>query len=278
MSKTARDIPVIGLCRFSYPTLEGTGFKNSSSRNLYDEDRLSVRLSLFENILIPSIAGQTEKDFTLGILIGNDLPMWCARRIEIASQGISQIKLLTKEPFRPHVEICSEAIRSLRPDTDSHVAEFRIDDDDGLGVNFIERVKEIFSAISHRKIGPILELDFPRGYHLHVGQSLAFRETVTPHLTCAQAWLIKPKGDRTLFSQNHFKFWTKGPSLSMPHEHMYIRGVHDFNDSTVRSDAQAISGISYNESIHRLFNISHDNVRNVSRIYRAKNGSQTSGE
>lgn len=265
MPKNSTTIPVIGLCRFSYPTLDGTGFKSSSKQEIYSTERLIFRTTIFENILIPSIAGQTEKDFLLGILIGSDLPSWCKERVRKSCQNISQIRIIEHPPLRPHTEACSEAIISLRPDTGSPLAEFRIDDDDGLSINFVKRVKEIFSSISVNNFGPILELDFPKGYHLNICREPTFYETLTPHLTCAQAWLIKPKRDRTLFNHNHFRFWTKGPSISIPHDHMYIRGIHGFNDSNAQSRIKHSNEFPYNSSIHRQFNVSLDNIHNISR-------------
>lgn len=258
------NIPVVGLCRFSYPFKAGTGFKSPVGDLLYSDDRLSKRLSIFENILIPSIIGQTEKDFTLGILVGSDLPGWCRNRIEMACGAVNQIKIITMEPFLPHVEACSDAIKSIRPECDNYVAEFRIDDDDGVAIDFVENVKKILSRVPCGMFGPVLELDFPKGYHMYVGSNIRFKETTLSHLTCAQAWLFLAQRSQTLFNYNHFKFWMRGPSLSIPSDIMYIRGVHGFNDAVSRRQLNDLDGFLYNSTIYDRFNVSEENVRNIS--------------
>jgi len=41
---------------------------------LYAHDRLEARTFLFENILLPGLRAQTDPDFTLLLLMGEDFP------------------------------------------------------------------------------------------------------------------------------------------------------------------------------------------------------------
>lgn len=69
---------IIGLCRFSYPALGGFQVEHEGvaerSAYLYEPARMDERFRHFETIMLPSIAAQTEKDFTFIIVIGDNLP------------------------------------------------------------------------------------------------------------------------------------------------------------------------------------------------------------
>ncbi|WP_108130923.1 glycosyltransferase [Gemmobacter caeni] len=149
-------ISVHGLCRFSYPSKEGSGFHNKNVESLYDSRRLTRRLGTFENIIIPSISNQSDKNFKLGLLIGDDLPTWCRDRLLRACRNTPQIELIVKRPGLPHRDACSSAIQSLRNNHAGYVAEFRLDDDDGVSKDFIESIKRISSKIPDGAFGPII--------------------------------------------------------------------------------------------------------------------------
>lgn len=257
-------IPVVGLCRFSYPSKDGSGFKNKAPELLYDYNRLKRRLSTFENILLPSVSGQSDKDFTLGVLIGSDLPEWCRDRLVRACRKIPQIKIIPMNPGIPHGDACSEAILSLRPTSIDYVAEFRLDDDDGVSSYFIESVKRDLSIIPPGSFGPVLELNYPKGYHIYIGADVSIRETIIGHLTCAQAWLISSQSQKTMFSQHHYNFWRRGPCISMPQKFMYIRGMHDFNDTKSEVTPEGLKKWqAFQVDMSEKFNIKRRNIKNL---------------
>ena len=76
---------VIGLCRFSYPALGGFQVEHETVEDriafLYAEHRLEERFRLMETVALPCIRHQTDPDFELIIVIGDQLPARHRRRL-----------------------------------------------------------------------------------------------------------------------------------------------------------------------------------------------------
>ena len=74
----SRDMQAIGLCRFSYPAIGGFQVEHDSIEEridfLYQEARLEERFRLFETVALPCLREQTDPNFDLIIVIGDQLP------------------------------------------------------------------------------------------------------------------------------------------------------------------------------------------------------------
>ena len=73
-------VKLVGLCRWSYPAEPGA-FSRSEGltleqqrRKLYDPQRLAKRLLFLREIIVPCLKAQTDQDFTLLLLMGDQLP------------------------------------------------------------------------------------------------------------------------------------------------------------------------------------------------------------
>ena len=68
----------IGLCRFSYPALGGFQVEHETIEEriafLYQYERLEERFRLFEAIALPCLRAQTDPDWGLVIIIGDQFP------------------------------------------------------------------------------------------------------------------------------------------------------------------------------------------------------------
>jgi hypothetical protein len=80
------DNQIVGVCRFSYPATGG--FKLSDKGQdavidaLYAPERLRRRFAYFEKICLPSLAAQTDPDFTFVVLMGDAMPIKWRRRLK----------------------------------------------------------------------------------------------------------------------------------------------------------------------------------------------------
>ena len=159
---------IIGLCRFSYPALGGFQVEHEGvedrSAYLYRPERMEERFRHFETIMLPSIAAQTETDFTFVIVIGDNPPEKYQERLFDLCAPVKHITIQAHAPA-DHRETMQKAINAARMRSDAPCLQFRHDDDDAIALTFVEEFKR--AAMDCR---PLLErnkfvaFDFPRGY------------------------------------------------------------------------------------------------------------------
>lgn len=232
------ELQIIGLCRFSYPTAEGSGFRLENAAEaevpaIYDPARLRQRLWLFEHICLPGVSGQIDKDFTLILLVGARLPHVIRHRLDEMIAPHPQIQLRVENEHQHHDDVCAGAFHSTRRRDTQLVAEFALDDDDCVSVTFIAEIRRIL-----RQAGDLamaegrFEIDFPRGFALLLDdKGLALKQVVNPHWNCGQVIVQSPSSRLSLFNFHHYRFWKRHTCLSFARETMFIRSYHGFNDS-----------------------------------------------
>ncbi len=231
-------LQIIGLCRFSYPTAEGSGFTTGATPEghvpaVYDHGRLHRRLWLFRHICLPGITGQTDRDFSLIILVGQTLPDFARQALEEMIAGHPQLRLQVEPEFQRHDEICAQVLLDARHPRSRFVAEFGMDDDDCVAVTFIAETRRIFAQCRDLITSEgRLELDFCRGFAMLAEDGrLSFKQVVAPHWNCAQVILQPAASPLSLFNFHHFRFWKRHTSFSFAREPMFIRSFHGHNDS-----------------------------------------------
>lgn len=110
---------------------------------VYDEAWFDYRLSLFENITLPSVAGQTATDFTWLIVVDQNMPPVARKRLDAAVGEVPQALVLEvelKKDFRPTVMKWSRA-HADQLDVD-RILSTRIDDDDAIHLGLFERLHQ----------------------------------------------------------------------------------------------------------------------------------------
>ena len=265
---------IIGLCRFSYPAAGGFQVEHDSlearQTYLYSKDRMEERFAQFEAMSLPGIAGQTDKDFGLAILIGSDLPNEYRTRLLNLVEPIPQIVIVEEEPGQNHRKVCQKVINKARDGHwDEFCIQFRHDDDDGLGVTFVERLRSAFSHIEglfqdHRTVG----IDFNRGYVARPDAAgLCAEEIMTPYYGVALAMAVRPGVRQTIMNFSHNKLAQFMPTLTFTHEPMYVRGHNAHNDSRQRAHVKPVDlprlDALGEEVFHETFNINSDRVREI---------------
>lgn len=263
---------VIGLCRFSYPAIGGFQVEHDALDDriafLYAPARLEERFRFFETITLPSIRGQLDPDFTFVVLIGDSLPETDQKRLRALVADVPQIVLLSRPPGR-HREVMKEVINSVRQRDNQPCLQFRLDDDDAVGITFVARLRQIAAEIAglmddHRHVA----IDFPKGFIARPSATgLSATEIHQPFWTPGLAMMVRDTVDLTIMNFAHQRMGRIMPSLSFPQEVMRLRGHNDFNDSRQGPDAKRFDlnplDRQGEELFRKVYNIDADHVRQV---------------
>lgn len=229
-------LEVIGLCRFSYPALGGFQRKHETpearARYLYATDRLEERFRLFQAITLPCLRAQTDQDFTFLVVIGSDFPQ--RERLEALLSDVPQAVIRANPPGK-HRNVMAGAINEIRCPGHRFSLQFRLDDDDGVGRRFVERLRATV-----REARPIFErnrhvaIDFNHGHVARCSaQGIHALPVSRPYWTPGLAVVLREDCPLTVMSFEHGKLWKRMPTISLPTPDMFIRGLNDHNDSAV---------------------------------------------
>lgn len=228
---------IIGLIRFSYPSTDGFSRIDADAdvrrARLYSAARMETRFRLFTHLTLPSLIAQLDQDFTLGILIGSDMPETHAARLEKALAIYPRARVIIQPP-RQHFAATQAAIRQLTNPDATHLTGFRLDDDDALDRNFIARLRQRAAAllVMHGADRPVV-IGCNHGLLLSLDPSGNRVERVTERLPIGIGLaMAAPKGfPESIFRRNHRlvpQFYSTFTDAETP---AFIRTVHAGNDS-----------------------------------------------
>lgn len=227
---------IIGICRFSYPA-EG-GFQvlhetiDERCDYLYAADRLNLRFSSFETITLPSIRAQSDPNFIFAVLIGDSLPSVHKERLHAITKDVPQVKIIER-PSGRYRRVAQEVMNSLRDWGAPICAQFRLDDDDAVHLDFIAELRQ---AIWHSErlfsYGRYFAIDFCRGYAVIPDRRGIKAATIKQRLwTPALAIVLKPKVEKSILNYGHHRLHEFMPVVSLQHRKMFVRSFHGNNDS-----------------------------------------------
>lgn len=226
----------IGICRFSY---QGKGgFKlgiddgPALAAYLYDDARMEERFRLFEAITLPCITAQTDPDFTFLIITGLWFPEPLLERLKALTTHIPQC-VIKQYPPRPHRKIMAKAINDWRGPPDAQSLQFRLDDDDAMALNFVEKFKQTARDLSaFTAQHDAVAVDFNQGYVFTAGSDgIKLWPYRYPYSAIALGMIVRSGSDETIMSHGHQNLWKTMPTVTLTGEDMMMRGHNDFNDS-----------------------------------------------
>lgn len=240
---------IIGLIRFSYPATEGFAASRLSQdglqKMLYDPARMAVRFAYLETLVLPSLAAQTDGDFTCVILAGATLPDQWKDRLRALTDRFPFVQPVFLERMGP-LPAAKRAFRRSVDESATHVTGFRLDDDDALAVDYIEKTRDRADRLIAGGFAetPIC-VAFTRGLYwdLHAPQQPfhRFREAYAPSLACAM--ITAPDMPTCVYRYNHRRIASFIPTYLEPGgNEMFVRTQHGTNDSgrSVPPHAEAI--------------------------------------
>lgn len=231
-------LQILGLCRFSVPSLGGfqTEHETIEERRamLYAPARLEQRLAWFEHVWLPGLRAQSDPDFSVVLLVGEDLPEPWRGRLLALVEGIRQIIVEYAAPGH-HREVCAAAMRKHVHPQATVLAQFRLDDDDGVASSFIARTRrdlaEVLGILDHKRN---FALDYVRGVVLRWdGELLGYEPRLARLWTPALVYVNRPEDDRYILDTQHDRMWYYMPVVAQSDEIMWLRGQHGLNDSAI---------------------------------------------
>lgn len=238
------DVQALGICRFSYPS-ELAAFKvkheslEARRAALYDPHRLNRRMFYFEHCLVPCLKAQTDPEFTFLILIGEQLPAAFRDRLEAVVKTCPQIRVVARPEGGNVTDVSRDVLLAARDRSVDVVAEFRIDDDDAVSVDFIARSKLIFEGLSMTLLENERQfcVDFIQGLCAVAKPGrVEMTPVATRYWSCAMTLYLRPGNPKCALDFHHRRVWRRMPTLTVPKPHMFIRGSHEFNDAGKKGD------------------------------------------
>ena len=227
---------VIGICRFSYVGTGGFQVEHETVEQrcayLFHPVRMEERFRTFEGFTLPSIRAQTDPHFTFLIVISTLMPDVARRRLMDLVSDIPQVLVEAWEPRR-HRAAMQDAINGVRLDNGEFCLQFRLDDDDAVAVDFVEKLRR-----EAGKLAPFFQgrrhvaLDFRKGYVVSPDdKGMMYGEIDEPCWTPALAMAVAPELDLSIMNFSHNKLPRAMEVVSFPDPGMFIRGINGFNDS-----------------------------------------------
>ncbi|WP_299989733.1 putative rhamnosyl transferase [uncultured Ruegeria sp.] len=230
---------VIGLCRFSYPALGDFQIEHNTiadrRRHLYHPTRLAERFRLFETVVLPSFRAQTNEDFQLLIVVGECLPGDAFDRLNDLTADIRQVQIIQRavDPNQKHRQVMKQILQGARLQPDQPCLQFRHDDDDGVSIDFIERLSDAAEdgaglVMKNQAIG----IDFNNGYQASFGpEGIQAAQVYKSLLGVGLGILVAGGSTHTIISFTHNRIGRFMPVISYPDRPMWIRSLNNSNDS-----------------------------------------------
>ncbi|MDF0602984.1 glycosyltransferase [Psychromarinibacter sp. C21-152] len=226
---------VIGLIRFSFATVGNfyPGFESVAEMEafLFDRERLDRRFLYFEAFCLPSLAMQTDQDFTCILLVGANMPGEYKDRLRDVTAGVPCVKIVEAEPQHHYAGI-KKTIMAEPDDGYTHRTTFRFDDDDAIDNGFVARLKDLAP-----KVAAVGGVDNPASVAHNLGFYLERRQYKTVvYPTCERtpisvgAALIAPVSYReNVYSVDHRQLPQYFNAYSDTQHYAYVRTIHQDN-------------------------------------------------
>jgi len=262
----------VGICRFSYVGLGGFkvdhGDRAALAEFLFSPERMEERFRLFETITLPSVAAQTDPDFTFLIVTGKHFPSPYLERLKRLTAPIPQCQIVQYPP-RKHRIIMAKALNDWRGPPDTPCLQFRLDDDDAMAVTFVEKFKQTaqdLSAITARH--DAVAVDFNQGYVFTAGkEGVKLWPYHYAYSAIALGMIVGAGNTDTIMSHGHQNLWKTMPTMTFTGEDMMMRGHNDFNDSRLKGKKNVFDYQPMDDAtaahIKATFGVDQQHVRDV---------------
>jgi hypothetical protein len=234
------DNQIVGVCRFSYPATGGFQLSDKGPdavvEELFTPERMRRRFAYFEKICLPSLAAQTDPDFTLVALIGDAMPQRWRRRLKSLRASHPFLELCAAEPLGP-LQATRRAFRVGAAEDVPFVTGFRLDDDDALACDYVERLRatadhllDMGWATAETQVA----ISYQTGFYWALDQPglPLFRFTEARPVGQGSAMLMPNDGQHNIFRWNHTFLPAHVRCWTDPAPEMFLRTLHGGNDST----------------------------------------------
>ncbi|MES2913734.1 MAG: glycosyltransferase [Pseudomonadota bacterium] len=230
---------IYGHIRFSFYGLTDTRTQpdedGAALARLYDETRMARRFFLFENLTLPSLMHQTDRDFRTVIMSSEVMPDRFKERLSAIAAKLPGAVVEYSHHQRGDLAFHKYMAEASGYKGRANSVHFRLDDDDAVSVNYIARLREITRILS-----PSTHITFPTGVFVFpvspteaVGVSMVQQRFLT---AIGLATVNGPSFQKNPFQMMHGNVWTRWPVVSDPGFCAHIRSQHFENDSGALQD------------------------------------------
>ncbi|MEM7521750.1 MAG: glycosyltransferase [Pseudomonadota bacterium] len=253
-------VQTIGITRWSYPGTTA-GFISASSdldtlrAALYAPERLEHRLFLLENLTLPCLRWQTDPDFLHLFVMGDELPEPWRGRLVALLDTVPQIVPVFAPEGQNLGQLCAEVIAAHQDGTSDVLAQYRLDDDDAISVDFVEKLRGAFP-----RLAPFYEadqricLDFSRGFVMDARTAdLDFIPISARQWAPGLVIYQKAETAACVFEFPHMRVWHFMATVTMREDPMFIRGIHHTNDSDVAQFGRRTRSFTFRPASKRRF-------------------------
>lgn len=230
------ELQILALVRFAYPGLGGfqTGHATVAERqaHLWAPARMEARLRSLEHVCLRTLSRQTDGAFRTLVVTGDALPEPWRSRLAALVDALPGGELVFQRPMN-HRDAMAEVVSARLRAPGPPAVQFRQDDDDGVGRDFVERLRRtVTDALPLWRRHGRLAVDFTDGMLLRLTpDGPMVEEAVRSHLGVAQAVVLRPGARRTAIHFPHHRLGRLMPAITLPGERMWLRGVDGTNDS-----------------------------------------------
>ena len=130
-------VSVIGMVRYSVAAASAFPDRPDVKHKVFEDPYFSERLAMFKGITLKSFAEQTCKDFVLLVYHSSTMP---------EDKRAIFDKLEKQYPFMKNIFIDGAKQELPQEYLKKRMMTFRIDNDDGMPSDFVEKLKEIFES------------------------------------------------------------------------------------------------------------------------------------
>ncbi|SCZ65263.1 Putative rhamnosyl transferase [Epibacterium ulvae] len=232
-------LQIVGLVRFSMlsPTFNTRRFSSleDAIAQLFTTERMELRFRLFEQLCLPSLLRQSDKNFQLVILTSDQMPTRYLERLLALIDPHPQVICYAPSPIKHYNQI-QNGYELAHLDGATHKALFRLDDDDGVDRDFIKRTRRLAEALI-----PVQETEEPfilcgnRGFYaIKSSDGVDVFDACEPSPLSTGATLVgKVERKFNPYRRNHRRYaqhYSVYSDLSTP---SFIRTMHGDNLSSV---------------------------------------------
>lgn len=230
---------MVGVMRFSVLTTDFTTLRRGTpqeiAETIFSPEVMELRFRLFEALTLPTLLGQTDPDFHLVILTSSEMPDLYLNRLRdlvAVHPGIQ----VWPAPVDRHYALLRRSFDRVAPDGSGHRLSFRIDDDDAVDLQMVERAKSIGQGIlaCQTADGPTM-LCWNKGFYLDVtraGEDTLVDTYLRAPLAIGTTLMHRPGDGHNPYRYNHKNFaqhYNCYSDISLPG---FIRTIHPGNSST----------------------------------------------
>ncbi|MGI3168951.1 glycosyltransferase [Pseudooceanicola sp. C21-150M6] len=230
---------MVGVMRFSVLTTDFNtrkrGGPDEIAARIFREEAMDLRFRLFEALTLPTLLQQSDPEFHLVILTSDQMPRPYLDRLRdlvAVHPGIE----VWPAPVDRHYQLLKQAYERVPEDGSGHRLSFRIDDDDAVDLEMVERAKRIGRhLLTAQSDDTPTMLCWNKGFYFTIdadeGNSLTDCYLRAP-LAIGTTLMHRPGAAHNPYRFNHRNFpahYNTYTDISLPG---FIRSIHADNSST----------------------------------------------